>query len=180
MDALGRQAEEFGGDYVVLAQGSVSELTEQIEAWREAGGTHASVVTMGLGFRGVDDHIDYLASVANALRLSLRPYRASPRARPGRVIHITTFTFVQVAAAIPSASRRNARPPQVTGMSEPAVVICCALPTVLHRQGQRGCYWPVAGAWKRASNECRCIHTDRAKRRQRCFRPRPSVVLSGA
>jgi probable F420-dependent oxidoreductase len=119
VDALGRQAAEFGGDYVVLAQGSVSELTEQIDAWREAGGTHASVVTMGLGFSGVDDHIDYLASVANALRLSLRPYRASPRARPGRVIHITTFTFVQVAAAMMLAPRPDARPPQVTGTSEP-------------------------------------------------------------
>jgi probable F420-dependent oxidoreductase len=33
---LGRSVDDFGGDYVVLAQGSVSELTEQIEAWREA------------------------------------------------------------------------------------------------------------------------------------------------
>jgi probable F420-dependent oxidoreductase len=70
VDALGRPVEEFGGDYVVLPQGSVSELTEQIDAWREAGGTHASVVTMGLGLDRVDDHIDYLASVADALSLS--------------------------------------------------------------------------------------------------------------
>jgi hypothetical protein len=70
VDALGRPAEEFGGDYVVLPQGSVSELTEQIDAWREAGGTHVSVVTMGLGLNGVEDHIDYLASVAGALSLS--------------------------------------------------------------------------------------------------------------
>jgi probable F420-dependent oxidoreductase len=70
VDALGRPVEEFGGDYVVLPQGSVSELTEQIDAWREAGGTHVSVVTMGFGFDLVDDHIDYLASVAGALSLS--------------------------------------------------------------------------------------------------------------
>jgi probable F420-dependent oxidoreductase len=70
VDALGRPAEEFGGDYVVLPQGSVGELTEQIDAWREAGGTHASVVTMGLGLDGVDDHINYLAAVAEALSLS--------------------------------------------------------------------------------------------------------------
>jgi hypothetical protein len=48
----------------------VSELTAQIDAWREAGGTHVSVVTMGLGLDRVDDHIDYLASVAEALGLS--------------------------------------------------------------------------------------------------------------
>ncbi len=70
VDALGRPVQQFGGDYVVLPQGSVSELTEQIDAWREAGGTHASVVTMGLGLTGVDDHIDYLASVAAALSQS--------------------------------------------------------------------------------------------------------------
>lgn len=70
VDGLGRPAEEFGADYVVLPQASVNELTEQIDAWREAGGTHASVVTMGLGLHRADDHIDYLASVADALGLS--------------------------------------------------------------------------------------------------------------
>jgi probable F420-dependent oxidoreductase len=70
VDGLGRSVAEFGGDYVVLPQGSVGELAEQIDGWREAGGTHASVVTMGLGLNRVDDHIDYLASVAGALGLS--------------------------------------------------------------------------------------------------------------
>ena len=42
----------------------------EIDAWREAGGTHVSVVTMGLGLDSVDGHIDYLASVAAALSLS--------------------------------------------------------------------------------------------------------------
>ncbi len=70
VDALGRSVEEFGGDYVVLPQGSVGELAGQIDAWREAGGTHVSVVTMGLGLDRADDHIEYLASVADALRLS--------------------------------------------------------------------------------------------------------------
>jgi probable F420-dependent oxidoreductase len=68
--ALGRPADEFGGEYVVLAQGSVAALREEIDGWRAAGGTHASVVTMGLGLDRVDDHIDYLASVADALGLS--------------------------------------------------------------------------------------------------------------
>jgi probable F420-dependent oxidoreductase len=69
VDGLGRPVAEFGGDYVVLAQSSVGELAEQIDGWRGAGGTHASVVTMGLGLNRVDDHIDYLASVAGALGL---------------------------------------------------------------------------------------------------------------
>lgn len=38
-------------------------------AWREAGGTHLSVVTMGLGLQSIDSHIEYLATVAQALSL---------------------------------------------------------------------------------------------------------------
>jgi hypothetical protein len=39
-------------------------------AWRDAGGTHLSVVTMGLGLDSVDAHIDYITSVAGALDTS--------------------------------------------------------------------------------------------------------------
>jgi probable F420-dependent oxidoreductase len=68
---LGRSVEDFGADYVALPQGGgVDDLTAEIDAWREAGGTHVSVVTMGLGLDSIDGHIDYFASVAGALRLS--------------------------------------------------------------------------------------------------------------
>jgi probable F420-dependent oxidoreductase len=67
---LGRSVEDFGGDYVALPRGGVGDLTRQIDAWREAGGTHVSVVTMGLGLDSLDAHLDYLASVADALSLS--------------------------------------------------------------------------------------------------------------
>jgi probable F420-dependent oxidoreductase len=65
---LGRSVEDFGGDYVVLT-GGVAAVTAEIDAWRAAGGTHASVVTMGLGLDSVDDHIEYIASLAGALNL---------------------------------------------------------------------------------------------------------------
>ena len=68
---LGRSAEDFGADYVALPRsGGVGDLTAEIDAWREAGGTHVSVVTMGLGLDSADGHLDYLASVADALSLS--------------------------------------------------------------------------------------------------------------
>ncbi len=67
---LGRSVEDFGGDWMVLPRGGIDELTAEIDAWREAGGTHVSVVTMGLGLDSVDGHIDYLASVAEALGVS--------------------------------------------------------------------------------------------------------------
>jgi probable F420-dependent oxidoreductase len=66
---LGRSVKNFGGDYVSLSR-SVGDLMAEIGAWREAGGTHVSVVTMGLGLDSVDGHIGYLASVADALSLS--------------------------------------------------------------------------------------------------------------
>jgi hypothetical protein len=67
---LGRSAADFGGDYVSLSGGDVDELMREIETWRGAGGTHVSIVTMGLGLDSVDGHIDYLASLADRLSLS--------------------------------------------------------------------------------------------------------------
>src|SRR3984957_279412 len=46
---LGRTVEDFGGDYVALSGADVGELMREIDAWREAGGTYVTVVTMGLG-----------------------------------------------------------------------------------------------------------------------------------
>jgi probable F420-dependent oxidoreductase len=66
----GRSVDEFGGDYVALSGGDVGELTREIEAWRNAGGTHVSVVTMGLGLDSLDAHIDYISSLSGRLGLS--------------------------------------------------------------------------------------------------------------
>lgn len=67
---LGRSVEDFGADWVVLSRGGIEDLTAEIGAWRDAGGTHVSVDTMGRGLKSADGHIDYLASVAEALSLS--------------------------------------------------------------------------------------------------------------
>ena len=65
--ALDRSVEAFGADWVVLSRGGMDELVSEIEAWREAGGTHVSVDTMDRGLDSADRHIDYLAAIANAL-----------------------------------------------------------------------------------------------------------------
>jgi probable F420-dependent oxidoreductase len=67
---LGRSVDDFGGDFVARPRNGVAGFAADVDAWREAGGTHASVVTMGLGLDSADAHIDYLASVAKALNLS--------------------------------------------------------------------------------------------------------------
>jgi probable F420-dependent oxidoreductase len=66
---LGRSAEDFGGDYVALSGADVGELTGEINAWRDAGGTHVTVVTMGLGLDSVGRHIDYLSSLSDTLNM---------------------------------------------------------------------------------------------------------------
>jgi probable F420-dependent oxidoreductase len=70
LDGLGRSVEDFGADYVAPPRGGIDGLTAEIDAWREAGGTHVSVVTMGLGFDSAERHIDYLAAVAGTLSLA--------------------------------------------------------------------------------------------------------------
>ena len=67
---LGRSVADFGAEYVVRPRGGPGDLAAEMGAWRDAGGTHFSVVTMGLGLDSIDGHIDYLASVANALTRS--------------------------------------------------------------------------------------------------------------
>ena len=64
---LDRSLEDFGAEYVALPQGGVDPLMTEIDAWREAGGTHVSVVTMGLGLTSAEAHSGYLATVADAL-----------------------------------------------------------------------------------------------------------------
>lgn len=66
----GRSVDEFGGDYVALSGKDMDVLLGEIDAWRDAGGTHLSVVTMGLGFDSLEAHLDYLSTLSGRLGLS--------------------------------------------------------------------------------------------------------------
>jgi probable F420-dependent oxidoreductase len=65
--SLNRSLEDFGADYVARPQGGVGQLMAEIDAWREAGGTHVSVSTMSRGLTSAEAHVGYLAEVAGAL-----------------------------------------------------------------------------------------------------------------
>jgi probable F420-dependent oxidoreductase len=67
---LGRPVEGFGGDYLILARSGHDELVDKVGRWREAGGTHATIVTMGLGLDTAEAHVDHIAAAADALGLS--------------------------------------------------------------------------------------------------------------
>jgi probable F420-dependent oxidoreductase len=66
---LGRPVEGFGANLMVRPEGDLDRLAAEVDAWREAGGTHVSVVTMGRGLDSIDGHADYLGSVADTLGL---------------------------------------------------------------------------------------------------------------
>jgi alkanesulfonate monooxygenase SsuD/methylene tetrahydromethanopterin reductase-like flavin-dependent oxidoreductase (luciferase family) len=68
LDQEGRAAEPFGLQINMLLAKSPEAVLETIGRWRDAGGTHAAVVTMGQGFTTIDQHVGYIERIAEALR----------------------------------------------------------------------------------------------------------------
>lgn len=64
----GRAAEAFGLQCNMLTAKSPEAVVERALRWRDEGGTHAAVVTMGQGLETVGAHVDYMKRVADALR----------------------------------------------------------------------------------------------------------------
>jgi probable F420-dependent oxidoreductase len=64
----GRDPATIGMEGMADWQGDPGQLAELARAWQEAGATHLSVSTMGAGLRTVDDHLDALASAAEAVK----------------------------------------------------------------------------------------------------------------
>jgi alkanesulfonate monooxygenase SsuD/methylene tetrahydromethanopterin reductase-like flavin-dependent oxidoreductase (luciferase family) len=59
----GRSFDGYGADYVMLRAQNVQDAVDTIKIWQDAGGTHVSVATMGLGFKTTEQHIDYIERV---------------------------------------------------------------------------------------------------------------------
>ena len=56
--ALGRDADAFGFESIQQYTRGDNQWPGDIAAWRSAGGSHISVVTMGANLTTVDGHID--------------------------------------------------------------------------------------------------------------------------
>ncbi len=63
----GRDLAGFGLDLGILRAGSVDQTVAAINEWRDAGGTHATVVTMRKKFDSVEAHIDFMGAVRELL-----------------------------------------------------------------------------------------------------------------
>ena len=64
----GRPEQGFGLHCNMLMAKSPQAVIDTASRWRDIGGTHASVVTMGQNFTTIDQHIDYMRTVADAVR----------------------------------------------------------------------------------------------------------------
>jgi probable F420-dependent oxidoreductase len=69
VSAQGRSVDDFGAEFVVRSR-DVERLVAVVDSWRDAGGSHVSVVTMGLGLASLPEHLNYITSVATALHVS--------------------------------------------------------------------------------------------------------------
>ncbi len=58
LDELGRDRSSFGFESIQSFNRGQNRWPEDIATWREAGGSHISIVTMGADLQKVDDHID--------------------------------------------------------------------------------------------------------------------------
>ena len=64
----GRAQGEVGAESMIFTRKGPDDAAAKLQRWAAAGGTHGSVVTMGLGLDSADAHIDYVSRVADALR----------------------------------------------------------------------------------------------------------------
>jgi probable F420-dependent oxidoreductase len=63
----GRNRADFGTEFMMTGARSAATALEWIERWDALGGTHATVVTMGMGFDSTEAHLDYINEVSNRL-----------------------------------------------------------------------------------------------------------------
>ena len=64
----GRPVDGFGFHCNMLKARNPQTVVDAAARWRDFGGTHASISTMGQGFTTIDQHLDYLHKTATALR----------------------------------------------------------------------------------------------------------------
>jgi probable F420-dependent oxidoreductase len=63
LQEYGRSVDDFGREAMLTRAGDVQETLDFLKRWRDLGGTHASVNSMGRGFKEYAQHIDFLAEV---------------------------------------------------------------------------------------------------------------------
>ena len=68
LQEAGRSEGEFGLHCEMLQAMSPQGVVDTACRWRDIGGTHMSVTTMGHDFRTIEEHVDHIRRVADAVR----------------------------------------------------------------------------------------------------------------
>ena len=68
VDAAGRRRSDVGAESMIFTRKGPDDAAAKLQRWADAGGTHGSVVTMGLGLDSAAAHIDYVGAVADAIQ----------------------------------------------------------------------------------------------------------------
>jgi probable F420-dependent oxidoreductase len=63
----GRAEHGFGKDLVTVRARSLQDAVDTANRWRDLGGTHVSLLTMGMGFATAQAHIDFMAELRHLL-----------------------------------------------------------------------------------------------------------------
>jgi probable F420-dependent oxidoreductase len=69
--AAGRSDVPFGAELITSRAKDIADVVDTARRWRDAGGTHLSVLTTRFGFRAADEHIEFVATAKAALDTAL-------------------------------------------------------------------------------------------------------------
>ena len=64
----GRSEATLGRDYIVLRAAGAEEVAGDLKRWRDGGGTHGTISSLGRGFREIQQHVDFVGEVLGKLR----------------------------------------------------------------------------------------------------------------
>jgi probable F420-dependent oxidoreductase len=68
---VGRAEDGYGLQCNMLRAKTPKDVVDTALRWRDIGGTHAAIVTMGQGFTTIEQHIDYMKRAIEAVRKTL-------------------------------------------------------------------------------------------------------------
>jgi probable F420-dependent oxidoreductase len=68
LSEAGRSEASFGRDYIPLRAATAADAADYLKRWRDGGGTHGTIASMGRGFTDIRQHVDYISEVVGKLR----------------------------------------------------------------------------------------------------------------
>jgi probable F420-dependent oxidoreductase len=67
LEEAGRPVEGFGAELLGFRANDADGIADALKRWRDLGGTHGSILTMGRGFRTIEEHIDFVGDVVRRM-----------------------------------------------------------------------------------------------------------------